>query len=698
MADTTSTLSILDGKLRRFAKKVRLYHALKGTVLLLSLVLLCVLGTLLLDRWLKLSPPVRVGIGLVLLAGLMLQAWRLLMKPQLVQYRPLAVAAALDRGMTRTGIPRGTLTQLYGTLSEAQSQNESSIVSEELKKLAAEQHRAEAERLDLNEHLEYDQFARHYLSLGFLTLVPLLLCLMMPDTASIWWNRWILGSNEKWPQRTWLVVEGMEGTHMVVPRGEPLELRVFARDGSEVPQAVEVDYDFDDRLKGRDALRVHGRNDFRFRLPGLSDRAELTFFGGDDILGPLTFEARGRPSITGFTLTTHLPQTGARTTQTFVSQDRDMSFKAETHMELRCETDQPVASVSVGEANERNVGVEWDGDRAFVLKWIHTARTLLNLELVAKKTSLASRKHLLTFGFLKDMPPEVSLAIEGVRDRITPTASLPIRILARDDEGLSALDLTLLRGLQPDGKDAEQVHQASLLAETSESLQKSVENNQELDLTPFGMKPMRYVFVGARAADQSHLGSQSTLARRRLLRVVEPEQLSQEIRARIEKVRGRLRAALAAGRETRDLIVAAKDRSAVEEVLRRHRNLEREVWSASRTLESSSRELELNKLIEAHATAKLRGEVLDPLSTLHDQTLRDHRLELESGAQNLETLKLEALATRQDVIVKSLETILRNLSEWDSFVDFVTHLNEIIQRQEELRRSTQDIKEGTNRD
>ena len=122
MADTTSTLSILDGKFRRFAKKVRLYHALKGTVLLLSLVLLCVLGTLLLDRWLKLSPPVRVGIGLALLAGLMLQAWRLLMKPQLVQYRPLAVAAALDRGMTRTGIPRGTLTQLYGTLSEAQSQ------------------------------------------------------------------------------------------------------------------------------------------------------------------------------------------------------------------------------------------------------------------------------------------------------------------------------------------------------------------------------------------------------------------------------------------------------------------------------------------------------------------------------------------------------------------------------------------------
>jgi hypothetical protein len=179
---------------------------------------------------------------------------------------------------------------------------------------------------------------------------------------------------------------------------------------------------------------------------------------------------------------------------------------------------------------------------------------------------------------------------------------------------------------------------------------------------------------------------------------VEPEQLAQEIRTRIEKVRGRLRTSLSSARETTDLLAAVEERSQIEELLRRHRNLEREVWSASRTLEASGREMELNKLIQAHAVEKLKLDVLEPLQSLHDQTLKEQRLELEDASSGRRNYDQKPVLARQEIIIKSLERILRNLSEWDSFVDFVAHLNEIIERQEALRRSTQDAKEGEHRD
>jgi hypothetical protein len=459
-----------------------------------------------------------------------------------------------------------------------------------------------------------------------------------------------------------------------------------------------VEYELDKRIQGQDSLRIHGENDFRYRLPGLQDGATATFIGGDDVLGPLTFEARARPYLTSMTLKTHLSQTNESTETTFVSQDRDMSFKSQTRMELRCEADQPLQKADPGETNERVVSVDWESDRVFKLSWIHTKRTVIALEMVAKETNLASRKQLLTFGFQQDTAPEVSVTVEGLRDRITPYATIPVRILARDDQGLNDVKTNLQRSLLPDGKDAESIHSEILYSQTESTGEKAIERLVEVDLTPLGMKPMRYVLVGATASDQSHLGSQVTEGRRRLLRVVEPEQLAQEIRTRIEKVRGRLRTSLSSARETTDLLAAVEERSQIEELLRRHRNLEREVWSASRTLEASGREMELNKLIQAHAVEKLKLDVLEPLQSLHDQTLKEQRLELEDASSGRRNYDQKPVLARQEIIIKSLERILRNLSEWDSFVDFVAHLNEIIERQEALRRSTQDAKEGEHRD
>lgn len=694
MAANSPSALLLRRKLSGFGRQVRLYHMLRGVCAVVLLLLVAALATLLLDLWLRLSAGVRFAIGLSILAGVAVQVWRLVIAPQRMSMTPASLAAAIDRGLSRGGAPASRFSQAVATLESAGTPDGDTQLAAEARRLAAER----AADLDIGSHLEHDQFARHYLMLGLLAAAPLMFSLVAPEVAGTWWNRWVLGIDQKWPQRTRLAVAGMEGDRLTVPAGEAFELLVYAVEGSEVPPSVEIDYKFDGRLSGQDVLNREGENDFRYRIPALREQAIVTLYGGDDVLGPLVFEARPRPVVESYAIESFLPQTGERSRMEFATQDRDMSFKAETRLSLTCETDQDLRDVALKGGHPRSTTVERTGPRQFRIAWTHTGRVVLSMELTAAATGLVSRPHVVTFGFLEDAPPSVSLTVEGVRDRIAPGALLPVRVLARDDQGLLNVDAHVLRSSLPDLREAEEIFREEILGSAGGAEPGSCERLVEIDLRPLGLKPMRYLHVGATARDDAHTGPQTSEARRRLLRIVEPEQLNAEIRARIEKTRGRLRAALASARDCRDSIAGDSEGARTGETLRRHRNIEREVWSAERTLSASGREMELNRLIEAHAVRKLDEEVLAPLGRLHETHLKAQRAALEAASQAWSWEDREAALARQDATIAGLERVLRNLAEWDSFVDFVVHLTEIIERQEEIRRQTRDSGEEKDRD
>ena len=64
----------------------------------------------------------------------------------------------------------------------------------------------------------------------------------------------------------------------------------------------------------------------------------------------------------------------------------------------------------------------------------------------------------------------------------------------------------------------------------------------------------------------------------------------------------------------------------------------------------------------------------------------------------LETLKLEdsskmtEATARQDQIVARMNEILKQMSQWDSFVDVLNQLNEIIRLQEKAKGQTDDMR------
>src|SRR5262249_13611307 len=53
---------------------------------------------------------------------------------------------------------------------------------------------------------------------------------LAPTISNLWARRWLLGSNVRWPQRTYLSVVGLgDAGSLLVPRGEPLLLKVEAQ-------------------------------------------------------------------------------------------------------------------------------------------------------------------------------------------------------------------------------------------------------------------------------------------------------------------------------------------------------------------------------------------------------------------------------------------------------------------------------------
>ena len=85
---------------------------------------------------------------------------------------------------------------------------------------------------------------RHKINFGSIIAilsVALLLILLNLGTFGLWARRWFGGSNEPWPQKTYLMVVGIQDGKVIVPRGEPYTLRLTTTPESRViPEAISL--------------------------------------------------------------------------------------------------------------------------------------------------------------------------------------------------------------------------------------------------------------------------------------------------------------------------------------------------------------------------------------------------------------------------------------------------------------------------
>jgi hypothetical protein len=684
--------SLID-RLNDFRRHVRGRLMFEGLARLLIAAVLSALTTFILDRVFRLSLPARVAMIVAVGIALCVVIWRELIAPLRLKLDPLTLAAALDRMSGRNDgyitSRVGTVLELPNTLKLAKPPSMSMV------HLAASQCHAALAEIDfdakLNDRRRNWVFAIFLISL----VVPVLLASAAPGSTRLWAARILGGSNEPWPQKTYLDVAGLENGVIVVPRGEAFVLRVKASESSVVPDLVSVRFREGQAPREEQNLTSFGKNDFRYEFASITAPVQVELFGGDAAVGPFTLRPADRPHIADLKLIAQHPTEKQPTTFNF-NGDSDLSFLPRTHVQLLFSASTPIAEAHVKSSTTQPSQSDLRQLDAthFSMQWTHDNAVQLEIELISKDAQLASAPTTVTVGLKTDQPPRVTLGYTGVKLRVTSRAKIPLTVDARDDYGLSSAGLSV-KTESPDPSSPTHLLTATqaipLYGPVNPTTETEIQPKQNLELEPLKLPIGSLVTVNASATDACYLGPQTTASRPITFRVVAPEELFREILLRQQAERAKFRKQADEVRSMREQMNLVATADNVQTLAHRHRAMQHEVTRITTALRESLTEMRLNQLGTDEAYELMQKNVLTPLQRLNEELLNPQKDALDSLSPT-DAAALTAVETRQDDTFTRMNEILHQMSQWDSFVDVLNQLNEVIKLQDQAQQKTTELK------
>jgi hypothetical protein len=177
------------------------------------------------------------------------------------------------------------------------------------------------------------------------------------------------------------------------------------------------------------------------------------------------------------------------------------------------------------------------------VKWIHEKAVSLEVELMSRDANLMSVPMPISIGLKNDAPPRVNISYTGVRQRITPQAHVPLTLLARDDFGVTKIDLTTKVDF-PDpstqGPAAQQHEKSHASTQPSE-----LEIPSRISSTSSDEDRHRLAAFAHRLGDRCMLSrAADRLIAHVTFRIVAPEELFREILLRQQGERAKFRKAI----------------------------------------------------------------------------------------------------------------------------------------------------------
>ena len=440
-------------------------------------------------------------------------------------------------------------------------------------------------------------------------------------------------------------------------------------------------------------MKEFGKNDFRHDFAVVEQPLELELEGGDDDYGPILLDPVDRPRIVGLELTAQHPRQAKPERHNFNGGDADLSFLVRTKLALAITANVPLAELRLKpqSARPRPADLRRIGPAEYVVAWTQAGPAKFDLELVAKQSGLVSLPIPVSVGLKVDQPPRVTMAYSGVRRQITPQARIPLAIAARDDYGLAAVGLTI-KNETPDPADPAKLVARSralpLFPAQGAAPLKPAALPAELQLKPTievakeKLAPGSFISLTAAATDDCYTGRQTNRSRTVTFGIVSPEELFREILRRQQAERIKFRKQLEEAEKIRDALSAAADARQVAEIGRRHRVLQLATLRITTALNESLIEIELNGLGSPESHALMQRNVLAPLKSLDDELIGPQTTALDgltpSAGAAPDAAKLHAALDRQEKIVGRMQAILKQMAQWDSFVDVLNQLDRII--------------------
>ena len=401
----------------------------------LALALLGALAvTFILDWWLRLTQGQRALVSGLALVGVGLVIWRWLVTPLSRRLPDEELALVLDNCFPAAA------DRFITAVETMASPAGKAHFSEQLLGAVLRQADEEAAKISSQTPLDRERLG-HWLAggAGALGMVALIWA-CFPATMNIWFQRDVLLREVAWPQATYLTVVGFGEKPIRVMRGGTLDLVVEAH-GRRIPDSVRLEMQFTGSGRFREELSASGGGRFTRRLEGVVEPFRFWASGGDAVTPVYAVVLVEPPLLNNVKFRAVYPEYTGLTAKIFGLGEGNLEVPVGTILELAAVSSKPLKSGRVF-FGDKEIGPVTLADRTRIsqrLKIVQSGRLRLALDDEEGFTSDSAFSYPVVA--LPDRAPVLRLAVSGVGERVTKVATVPLSIEARDDYGVTAMEM-----------------------------------------------------------------------------------------------------------------------------------------------------------------------------------------------------------------------------------------------------------------
>jgi hypothetical protein len=716
----------LQAQLARLRRRLRLQLTLEFAAD--AAVVLTVTAALLvfLDWWFRFGLPVRLVLLILSLVGVAaFLGVRAVRRWRSSRLDGLSLAVTLDRYRPGVGQQVADVLQLPDLLDEPRASASPAMV-----RLAVHRACAALGESDWRSLWNRKRTAVHAGSLLLGLLVPTAFAIAVPQVARLSLARWLLGSSERWPQRTYLTVMGLDARgRLLAPRderylmevrtdltglesrgdrwilqgrGEPLTLRRKPeRPGKPETVTVTVRERTAEGTTRAGTMVEAGPVLYRYEFPPAPASSTFELAGGDDWLGPLTVERVDRPSLAETRLRVKEPGAAYEGFRSIDDPRQHLLFLPDTQVELTLVGNEKLADIEMKVHPGSPPELNRLDERSFAAHWTLREAATLEILLTSAETGLASRPAFLSIGLLRDREPRVTLRALGVSGHVTPVATIPLTLAATDDFGLAALRLQVDRTVTVEEKEKTEpkTQRATVALTLPADTGRPVLDHQtrhDVVLQADSPKVGTVLRFTGEADDRCARGAQTGRSSVLALQVVSPDELFYEILIRQRAERTKFLTVLETTEQQTPVLAGQPSADDYLKVMRQQHSGARQLDQIVGRIADTLQEMKLNQIGSPKSHRLLQEGVIDPIRALTAGPMNQLRSMLQTlagagsspGASKEETRRLHA------EVVTKMRNILEQMSQWESFVDVVNQVAEVIKMEQKVLQATEKAKDS----
>lgn len=590
---------------------------------------------------------------------------------------------------------------------------------------------AALEQLSLADVLQPRPARQAWITAGWVAAAAVALSLVHPTSARLALLRLVNpAAAAHWPQKNHLAFK--QPIHRLA-FGQPLELEIVDAQGAALPDNVWVH--FRTESPGQPAVTEKQLAQFvagalLVRRQQVTQPLAYRAAGGDDDSMPwIELALVEPPALDSLAVTLDYP---AYTGWSAAPGDKDIRALRGTKVSMRGTSTKPLQSAALCLESGARLKAQL-GDDGYAFEVPGTGEQALVVdqsgsywfELTDLDGLIGGPEVRYEIRAIADLPPTVVMEQPDANIYVTPTAQIPVRIVAKDDLALRQLELRW----QPEAQGpmetppAEQSlplfsapeRPATTAEAGKEESQKSLTIDHVWDLGPLNVKPGAQLSLLASASDYVPQVSQSQPRR---VMVISPDELQSRLAERQSFILSELNRVLEMQREARGQIRNVEQQARQVGALRREdvdhvqgaeltqRQVERGLTSPTEGVRSQVEALLAdlrNNKIDSGDTERQMQSVLNEVDRLQTGELPQIQRQLTSalkGSQNavggapaadVHSPVAESLGEAgagQDEVLRTLEQLVAGLQQWDNYRRFHRELTQLRAQQDRLGQDT----------